>query len=81
MSVLLAALPPLAAALLLAVIVVMRFREVRRARRDDAVARHPSRRHPVPGLKVDGEPLTEDELREYTGIMFRSADQRGRRPQ
>jgi hypothetical protein len=81
-SAVLAVLPPVAAAVLLAFIVVMRFRGVRRARRDAIAARHPSRRRvprrAVPGLDPDGEPLTEAELREYTGIMFRSADQPGR---
>jgi hypothetical protein len=38
------------------------------AARLDAVRRHPSR---VPGLPRDGEPLTEAELSEYTGIMLR----------
>jgi hypothetical protein len=38
------------------------------AARLDAVRRHPSR---VPGLPRDGEPLTEAELDEYTGIMSR----------
>jgi hypothetical protein len=38
------------------------------AARLDAVQRHPSR---VPGLPRDGEPLTEAELDEYTGIMSR----------
>jgi hypothetical protein len=38
------------------------------AARLDAVRRHPSR---VPGLPRDGEPLTEAELSEYTGILLR----------
>lgn len=58
-------LPAWGAAFVVTVIGVVQFREVRRERREaaaDAMARHPSqqsRRH-VPGLPVDGEPLTEE---------------------
>jgi hypothetical protein len=76
-SELLAALPPLAALLLLAfVIASRRWLGRREARRRAAAARHPSRRHP--GRPVDGEPLSEAELREYTGIMFRSSGNQGK---
>lgn len=78
MSELLAALPPLAALLLLAFVIGARRWLARREARRRAVARHPSRRHPVPGLDVDGEPLSEAELREYTGIMFRSSGNQGK---
>jgi hypothetical protein len=68
-------LPAWGAAFTLAVIGVVQFREVRREKREaaaDAMARHPSQqsRRRVPGLPVDGEPLTEAELAEFTGIMF-----------
>jgi hypothetical protein len=68
-------LPAWGAAFVVTVIGVVQFREVRREKREaaaDALARHPSQqsRRRVPGLPVDGEPLTEAELAEFTGIMF-----------
>jgi hypothetical protein len=68
-------LPAWGAAFTLAVIGIVQFRGVRRERREAAaraLTRHPSQqsRRRVPGLPVDGEPLSEAELAEFTGIMF-----------
>jgi hypothetical protein len=41
--------------------------------RQDAAARHPSRRKAVSGLPVDGQPLSKAELDEFTEILLRPA--------
>lgn len=52
--------------------------QARRARRARALARHPAQlarrplRRRVPGLPVDGEPLDDDDLDEFTGVMIAS---------
>jgi hypothetical protein len=95
-SAFLAVLPSLALVVLLAAVGVLQFRETRRGRRDadppapvtepppplpPPLARHPARRRGVPGLPVDGEPLSEEDLAEYTAIMMRPTTRdQGRRP-
>jgi hypothetical protein len=78
--VILPALTTMAALILLLIAAaVQRAHEIRQARREAAAARHPSRRalprrtrpH-VPGLPVDGEPLSEKDLNAFIGIMTRS---------
>lgn len=92
MSAFLAVLPSLALVVLLAAVGVLQFRETRRGRRDadppapvtepppPLPARHPARRRGVPGLPVDGEPLSEEDLAEYTAIMMRPTTKE-RRPE
>ena len=91
MSAFLAVLPSLALVVLLAAVGVSQFRETRRGRRDAGPpapvtepppppARHPARRRGVPGLPVDGEPLSEEDLAEYTAIMTRPTTKE-RRPE
>ena len=93
MSAFLAVLPSLALVVLLAAVGVLQFRETRRGRRGadppapvtepppPPPARHPARRRGVPGLPVDGEPLSEEDLAEYTAIMMRPTTRdQGRRP-
>ena len=85
-------LPEVAAVLILTVTGVMRLRETRQARREArrrALTRHPAQqsRTPrlprrIPGRPVDGKPLSDEELAQFTGIMLRSTTRdQGRRPQ
>jgi hypothetical protein len=63
------------AAALVAIDRVGRLWDARQARREAARRRHPSRLSArwVPGLPVDGEPLSDEDLAEFTGIMMRSS--------